>query len=116
MALYGKDWGHLLGSKIQTLRQALTSIDVILQVPLNKQGGEIERESLVYVYVIYGQLQFCFTKTLVFCLVKSAGATFSSQIYVHINMALFIHHFMHSGLVQLRLLCGGGKRMSIFLC
>ena len=95
MALYEKDWGYLLGSKPQLLRQALTSIDVILKVPLNNQGGEIEREILVYVYVIYGQLQFCSTITLVFCLVKSAGATFFFQFYVHINMALFIHHFMH---------------------
>ena len=33
--MYDKEWGYVLGIEHQTLRQALTSIDVILQVPFN---------------------------------------------------------------------------------
>ena len=36
MPMYDKECGYVLGSEHQTLRQALTSIDVILQLPFGK--------------------------------------------------------------------------------
>ena len=41
--MYDKDWGCILRSSRQTLRQALTSIDVILQVTFNE--GEAKKSS-----------------------------------------------------------------------
>ena len=40
MAMYDKDWGYVSRSEPQTLRQALTSIDVILQIPFNKREAK----------------------------------------------------------------------------
>ena len=40
MAMYNKDWGNVLGSETQSLRQALTFIDVILHVPFGKWGAK----------------------------------------------------------------------------
>ena len=45
--MYDKDWGHVLSSEAQTLRQALTSIDVI-HVPFNSGRRNKERETRIF--------------------------------------------------------------------
>ena len=42
--MYDKDWGYVIRSEPQTLCQALISVDVILQVPFNKQDAKQEEK------------------------------------------------------------------------
>ena len=49
--------------------------------------------------------------------VRRCKCNFSSQFFVHINVELYIHAFMHPCLVQLRFSCDGEKtgKWNIFL-
>ena len=48
--MYDKDWGYVLSSEPQTLRQCLNFIDVILQIPINKRRQYKGRGTRIYTH------------------------------------------------------------------
>ena len=49
--MYDKDWGYVLSSEPQTLRQCLNFIDVILQYQ-STSGDNIKGEKQEYIHII----------------------------------------------------------------
>ena len=90
MVMYDKDWGYVLSSEPQTLRQSLNFIDVILQIPICYRRRKRKRNTNIKI-----RLQVYFTV--------------ASQLYVYVNVDFYIHVSLHSCLFQLWFLCGGKK-------
>ena len=77
-------------------------------------GDEKEREKLVFVKMVYHRLRsmvcgsgYFFQYRLNVKIHVQVHFTVASQFYVHVNVELYMHAFMHLCLVQLWLLCGG---------
>ena len=51
--MYDKDWGFALRSGPQTVRQAITFINVNLQIPYNNREAIQKRENVVFKYIIF---------------------------------------------------------------
>ena len=75
MVMYDKDWGYVLSSEPQTLRQCLNFIDVILQIPIcyRRQNRKGNTNIKIHVDVYF---------------------TIASQFYVYANVKLYVHAFL----------------------
>ena len=71
MVMYDKDWGYVLSSEPQTLRQSLNFIDVILQIPICYRRQKRKRNTNIKIHM---QVHF----------------TIAIQFYVHVNMEFYI--------------------------
>ena len=69
------DWEYVLSSEPQTLRQGLNFIDVFLQIPICYRRRNKKGNTNVKIHV---QVHF----------------TIASQLYVHVNVELYIDVFM----------------------
>ena len=69
------DWGYVLSSEPQTLRQCLNFMDVILQIPICYRRQKRKRNTNIKIYV---QVHF----------------TIASQLYVIVNVEFYMHVFM----------------------
>ena len=76
MVMYDKDWGYVLSSEPQTLRQCLNFIDVILQIPICYRRRKRKRNTSIKIHVL---VHFSIT----------------SQFYVHVNDELFFHVYIN---------------------
>ena len=119
MAMYDKDWGYVLSSKPQTLRQCLNFYRCHSTSTNQQAGDEIGRENLEYIYTssVCGSGDFsvslqckntrassfyhCFTilrlrKCGILCS-HECGIIFTRYltIYVHMNVELFLHAFLN---------------------
>ena len=70
--MYDKDWGYVLSSEPQTLRQSLNFIDVILQIPICYRRQNRKGNTNIKLHV---QVHF----------------TVASQFYVYVNMKSYVH-------------------------
>ena len=77
MVMYDKDWGYVLSSEPQTLRQSLNFIDVILQIPICYRRQKRKEDTNIKIYV---QVHF----------------TIASQFYIHVNVELYAHAFLQN--------------------
>ena len=69
------DWGYVLSSEPQTLRQCLNFIDVILQIPISYRRRKRKENTNIKIHV---QVYF----------------TVASQFYVNVNVEFYMHVFM----------------------
>ena len=74
--MYDKDWGYVLSSEPQTLRQSLNFIDVILQIPICYRRQERKRNTNIKVHML-------------------VHFSIASQFYIYVNVELYVHTFMY---------------------
>ena len=97
------DWGYVLSSEPQTLRQALTSSMSFYKYQ-SAIRGEKEKEMLVFVYMVYAHFfkrkktrassfYHCFT----ILRLRKCGIIYTRfhAFYVHMSVELFLHAFIH---------------------
>ena len=85
MGMYDKHWGYLLRSEFQTLRQALTFIDIILQLPFNKRQAKRGRGTRIYIQHWYVVVVISHSRALSFY-----------RCFHNIKTDNFFHAYMHS--------------------
>ena len=85
MMMEDKDWGYVLKSEPQTLRQALAFINVILQVRFGKWEAKLKRNSSLCTHRIPVASLVC---TYCWCVVV---ALFSSHAH---SKKLHVQHFL----------------------
>ena len=94
MVMYDKDWGYVLSSEPQTLRQSLNFIDVILQIPICYRRRNRKRNTNIKVHML-------------------VHFTVALQFYIYVNVDFYIHVSLHSCLFQLWFLCGGKEKAKL---
>ena len=82
--LHNKDWDYVLTSEPRTLWQASTSSNVILLCK-SALRGEIERDKLVFLYMVYYQLRGIYTFVVIF------SVSFNVKLHVHFFHRLNSH-------------------------
>ena len=76
MVMYDKDWGYVLSSEPQTLRQCLNFIDVILQIPICYRRQNRKGNTNIKIH-------------------EQVHSTIALQFYVYVNVELYVHAFLH---------------------
>ena len=74
--MYDKDWGYVLSSEPQTLRQSLNFIDVILQIPISYRRRNRKGNTNIKIHVL-------------------VHFTIALQLFVYVNMEFYVHAFLH---------------------
>ena len=92
------DWGYVLSSESQTLRQALTTSMSFYKYQ-SAIGGEKEREKLVFVYMVWCVAVVIFQSRLNIKIHVQVHFAVASQLYVHMNVEKEINAFLHLCLV-----------------
>ena len=100
--MYDKDWGYVLNSEPQTLRQCLNFYRCHSTSTNQQAGDEIGREDLEYIYNFLVWLQHKNTRASSFhhCFTilrsRRCGIIFTrfNAFYIHMNVELFLHAFV----------------------